>query len=69
MMIREVSLQYLHRNVPGTLSIVKENHMDTGTTKTIGRLASFISLKEIVIGVYSSSGLSLDVSLSPVCAH
>ena len=33
------------------------------------RLASFISLKEIVIGVYSSSGLSLDVSLSPVCAH
>ena len=69
MMIQEVSLQYLHRNVLGTLSIVKENHMDTDTTKTIGRLASFISLRDIKIRVYDSSGLSSDVSLSPVCAH
>ena len=43
--------------------------MDTDTTQVIGKLASFISLKEIVIGVCSLSGLSLDVSLSPVCAH
>ena len=35
----------------------------------IGRLASFISLRDIKIRVYDSSGLSSDVSLSPVCAH
>ena len=33
------------------------------------RLASFISLRDIKIRVYDSSGLSSDVSLSPVCAH
>ena len=43
--------------------------MDTDTTQVIGRLASFISLRDIKIRVYDSSGLSLDVCLSPVCAH
>ena len=43
--------------------------MDTDTTQVIGRLASFISLRDIKIRVYDSSGLSSDVSLSPVCAH
>ena len=41
--------------------------MDTDTTQVIGRLASFISLKELEIREYDSSGLSLDVSLFTVC--
>ena len=41
--------------------------MDTDTTQVIGKLAPFISLKELEIREYDSSGLSLDVSLFPVC--
>jgi hypothetical protein len=59
------------------LSLLKNVEMQSSVKNMDGhdpiyifdRLASFISLRDIKIRVYDSSGLSSDVSLSPVCAH
>ena len=67
-----VNLRYLQQKNEiawNSLDSKRESHGTPVTTETIGRLASFISLRDIKIRVDDSSGLSSDVSLSPVCAH